>query len=931
MKIFNPVNREYTNPVDLNTLGSTFNTLEQGHKEAVKAASDLEIVLANLDLNEAESEWRQQRLSEIRQTVADNTNHGNAYGALDDVISKAGNIASDPGMIGRLNAQKEFKQWETELNNRGDIGEDMKEMYRETNPYSYEDIVNPETGAVTGGTRWQPTSRPVSTVDMYRVMNMALQNAAAESGGGESITFLDANGNATSDYRKSHNGEMFMKSGSTYKRLTEDKIKQSIEAAIEATPGARASLEQDYKLATWKHGKSVRESGDTPQIIPGTTDKFGNLFSYDQFIENKITPFAASAAYNHISNSSQLGTALSTYRAEQKAAAQQAIMAQQDLERNFRFNTSGANTVGTVDTEIDNYSTTVNGRNNTNAAALGIIGKYTPEMGNKFTSVSDFIQAMRPESGSYGPGIAVSNYIQQLRDRGVDISREEISQLNNAVRAYTQYNKEVGKIESGLSADDKRALRFSANVSNGEFKAGDSKYDDAIINLNNEIWSNNDRVNIQVSDNLATQLIRQYGVSRLSDIGFSIENINGMNNIVVKPEDRNMLPDLINKLDIADKEVGASWRGILNTVKSGRNKDYIITGTKDGRSGFEQGLRDTRIPFVSNAIDNIRYSTSNNILDELDIPSGASNLNYQMNKMRQAYSNGVKRAASVQERAGVNTGVLSLEAYGSNNFKTIELQDRLDRGDIEQSYFNEAKSRAESTVDAMLATTSFDAGKLYNAETGNHFERENSPQEMQQLIAYMYQNHANKVARQVIVPTGIADERRGDGAPMKGYIMSFTVPNDNATKELFGKTAGKSFKVFYGGSLEEGTSADPALSTSSVVHNVYNTSRASQTPASLLDYDSHLGNTDVVFENGQPYINFAGRTSPTSPEAAIHYMKVLYNIGDFKTMVHQQGGIDFDLLNQYIGKNSYEISLLTGQDIGVVQGALLNYINDGRK
>ena len=109
MKTFDYISREYVPSIDLNTLGKTYDTLEQGHKEAVKAASDLEVTMANLDLNEAENEWRQQKINEIKETVAENTIYGNSYAALDNIITKAGNLASDQGMIGRLQAQKDYK------------------------------------------------------------------------------------------------------------------------------------------------------------------------------------------------------------------------------------------------------------------------------------------------------------------------------------------------------------------------------------------------------------------------------------------------------------------------------------------------------------------------------------------------------------------------------------------------------------------------------------------------------------------------------------------------------------------------------------------------------------------------------------------------------------------------------------------------------
>lgn len=46
------------------------------------------------------------KISEIQQTIDNNTIFGNSAAALDDIIVKAGNLASDAGMIGRLQAQK---------------------------------------------------------------------------------------------------------------------------------------------------------------------------------------------------------------------------------------------------------------------------------------------------------------------------------------------------------------------------------------------------------------------------------------------------------------------------------------------------------------------------------------------------------------------------------------------------------------------------------------------------------------------------------------------------------------------------------------------------------------------------------------------------------------------------------------------------------
>ena len=65
METFKYINREYTPSVDLTTLGKTFNTLEQGHQDAIKAASDLRTAVASLDMNEADDDFKQQLINEM--------------------------------------------------------------------------------------------------------------------------------------------------------------------------------------------------------------------------------------------------------------------------------------------------------------------------------------------------------------------------------------------------------------------------------------------------------------------------------------------------------------------------------------------------------------------------------------------------------------------------------------------------------------------------------------------------------------------------------------------------------------------------------------------------------------------------------------------------------------------------------------------------
>lgn len=320
MKSFNYINTEYVPTVDLNTLGNTFNTLEQGHKEAIKTASNLQAEMAKLDLNEAENEWRQQKISEIQQVVDDNTIFGNSAAALDDIIIKAGNLASDAGMIGRLQAQKDYTEFKNKIIKDETLPEDYKEYFLEKNPYYYKDIVDEETGKVISGTKWSPNISPTAVVDLSSLITKGLQWAAKESGSYNQVRWLDKNGNITTNPNEAFDGEYYDDTTYSFKKLDRDKIEAGIRAAIESTPGAKESLQQDYDVALWKHKKAVNATNGEYNIISDVTDDNGITLTPDQYLNKRISPALYAAEYYNTTRKTTYGNGLKTYKAAEQAA-----------------------------------------------------------------------------------------------------------------------------------------------------------------------------------------------------------------------------------------------------------------------------------------------------------------------------------------------------------------------------------------------------------------------------------------------------------------------------------------------------------------------------------------------------------------------------------------------------------------------------------
>lgn len=299
IQLFQPTYRTIQNPVDLNVLANTYNTLEAKHIQGVEMESAYREALNKLDLNEAEDAWLAQRQIEIQDAFNNNLKFGNAAGAIDDIRRTYGNIMADAGMKGRLRAQQDYKTYLTNLENNKTLDEDTKDYYRQKNKYYYQDKVD-NNGNVIGGTKWIPEEREVDTIPLALIFEQARKWAAEDSGASDSVMFLDANGKPTPNYQDSVTGHMHVKVGTEWKRLDDNKVRAAIDAAIKSMPGAQASLDQDYKIAKWKY-----ENGRTSDVL----DKNGKIMAPEEYLENRINPFIQAVTYHNRDTKVNYGSA----------------------------------------------------------------------------------------------------------------------------------------------------------------------------------------------------------------------------------------------------------------------------------------------------------------------------------------------------------------------------------------------------------------------------------------------------------------------------------------------------------------------------------------------------------------------------------------------------------------------------------------------
>lgn len=909
MKTFKYEAREYVPGVDLNILGKTFDTLEQGHKEAVKAASDLETTIANIPLNEAEDGFKQQLLNEIRNTVDENTVYGNSYAALDNLIAKTGNIASDGRIIGRLRNQAAKKEYDAKVDSMP-ITEGMKEMYKEENPYYYEEgEIDKRSGRYLPGKLWKPTTTPVRTVSHTDIQSYALQIAAKDAGSSESVSFLDANGNPTSDPKKSEDGTIYKKVGSRWERLSADKLAKAYRFAINSIPGAKESIHQDYKYERWMYDKEVdkarKSGGDITPFVEGFTDKDGNIYTEDQWLNNKINGFTSLAAYNHTYSSVDFGPALANRRAHQaqaRAIAEQSrALSKQASNTNFGFGTIVA---GIKKVEGNSFAGANNSKSFANAQALNILKTYMPnEFKNKsFNSVSDLIREygnLLDKNGNivyrkdgisiHGPNIAINTIAKRF-----NISPAHKAILVQAFNGYVASNQQISQMIQKAGPEHKNGLLFQANASN-EIYTNDNEYGKQIISTLNTFFKYSKEAKWQVGSQILEGVAQKYGttIQGLIGKGMNITKTEDGNYLVsIDSNHRNLIPKFASTISKVNNEIPGTIGGYL---------------TKE----FTSGVASTNYRFVESTNNHLPLRT----MDTFPIFIA----NY--------YDKGLEASKKAANKIGNATGTVSFNVIDQSSFKSAWWEENGLRLGYTPEQIRAEQQNANDELDLLFAHGAFDASQIEYVDKNNMTTTDLSKnQDAKMLLQAIYSNDEWRkyASRACVVPVGVQA-----GQPST-YAITVTVPKD-LQNDTF--AAGKTYRFIVSGGTQEAIDYNPTTNPSILATNAMNISRSMNSTIENFGYSSALGDTRITpVSNGQYSTAMFGNYGTINAGQAEALTTYLYTLNNIKSQY--QAGMFTD--NRYRAEQlenslqaiSKEIAPIVNKDPYSVELSIINYLNE---
>lgn len=721
---------------NLDAFAKSLDKIDERAKQALAQRNQIAVALGQLNLNAAEDEWRANYVRDIQQQLDEAAVGGDYSQTLQQATILAGKVASDPAIIGRVKANAAYEEFKKTTQNRNDITEDVKQYALANNPYRYEDNYDKE-GHLVGGTNWQPELTPVSTVGGDKIWSMALQLAAKETGKGVTdIQYVDANGNLTSDPKQGVYGMAYKKSGG-YERLSQDKLWKAIDAAINAIPGARASLQQDYDVARWKYNKMTPEERKA-RIDSDITDN-GLLLTPEQYFKKRFAPGVSSASYYNAWNDVEVGDGYKSYLSAAAASGangangaglsttdadvEQSVTIEEDMQSQLADN-------------FKNLSEVINGKPSSNGTLVGGLRQLFPNL----SKTNAFNRGVR--EGRYNE--LANLCLHSIKDpKLAGQARELIKQLRNLGYVREQYMR-------GVPKPDRQAVEFNAALESGTPLPNNDyshKYNDTInrlFNVNNKKADNADMVGWKCVDTEEfNDIASALGCTNRTDWsskGFTIKEMDGDKVICFKNTNR-YLTKLADAVDNASG-LRTGFKGIFFNHGIVRYKNGELL--KDPHSSAYNDLFDK---LRSNSLFGGVASEAKSITNRVNAARGVNTKaqfvgavyseSFAKRQLMQDYNNGrmdekqynikLKNLEDQENNAYFGNNLLTYNIYstdetGIGNLAKVKEQDKRDI----VAEINQAKAQNRVTVRQMLNPITGQYGAYYHIMPADNDKKANT-------------------------------------------------------------------------------------------------------------------------------------------------------------------------------------------------------------
>ena len=258
--------------VRLDVLGQALNKLDAANEKALQQRSAIEAALADVKLNAAEDEWKQNYVNDIKKQIDAEAQFGNYAKALSTATRLAGEAVSNPALRGRMRYNESREKWLEKLETRAarkEIDSDTLARAKAENIYAYKDTYD-ANGNVTGGIDWTPAFDPVEDINLDQVMReikalVTPSTKATSSTGGTSQIYVDSSGNQTRNMSEARGVFATVSGGGgshSSSGVTAQQWADAFDAWKREHPESAKAFEQKRQNTVWRYKQELLRAED---------------------------------------------------------------------------------------------------------------------------------------------------------------------------------------------------------------------------------------------------------------------------------------------------------------------------------------------------------------------------------------------------------------------------------------------------------------------------------------------------------------------------------------------------------------------------------------------------------------------------------------------------------------------------------------------
>ena len=268
---FNPM--VYEAPAnDISILQNSLRNLDTRKEKTDQQRANIQTALAAIDLNEADSEWKQSFIDDILGKIDSAAQYGDYSSALEVATTLGATAASNPELLGRAKANQQYQAWRKDIDDRatsGKIDRRTADRLIEENPYSFKAITD-SNGNIVGGSNWVDTGgkdggsvdKAVNKISLESIFQAVDSIVAEHSSSGAGYSARDDSGKPTGLY--GDDATFYTKSSGSVRQKSLSTLQTVFDELVSQHPEIGAYLEQMKKDDAWEINKLEQEIAANP-------------------------------------------------------------------------------------------------------------------------------------------------------------------------------------------------------------------------------------------------------------------------------------------------------------------------------------------------------------------------------------------------------------------------------------------------------------------------------------------------------------------------------------------------------------------------------------------------------------------------------------------------------------------------------------------